>query len=1033
MTLAELCVRRSVFAVMLVCFLVVLGIFSFRELGVDLFPRADPATVNINMRLPGASPEEMTTQVVLPLEEALSTISGLDELTAQSTEGISRITAKFVLERDIESAAQDVREKVAGALRGLPPNILPPVIQKADPDADPVISVVVASERSLRETTEIADKEIKRLLETVDGVGDVSLTGGRERQIRVYADADKLNAYGLTIRQFESAIQNENVETPGGRIVRGESELGVRTLGRLSAVEQFGNIIVANVGGSPIRVSDLGRVEDSFAEPSSWNTLGGRQAVTLDVRRQSGTNTVQIIAAVKDKLAQIQKTLPPGVELRIIRDQSVFINASVRSLEEHLLFGSLLASLVVMLFIRNVRSVLIAAVAIPTSIVATFTLLKVMDFTLNNMTLLALTLAVGIVIDDAIVVLENIVRYIEEKGYHPFQAAIDATREITLAVLATTLSLVIIFLPIAFMNGYARRYVNQFGWTMAFAILVSMLVSFTLTPMLSSRMLEPGGEGAGGHGSKESRLWSWIDGHYGRLLRWSLGNRGTVMAVAIIAFLLTFPLNAMVGRDWIPPDDQSELTVLLNLPEGTSLEGTSKLASDLASRVARLPEVEFTNPFIHEGLSSHSHVYVRLKDLDERKKSNLEVASDARALAASYPNLRTKVMIPSALGGGEMFFPIRAVILGPDFDRVAGIAKEVAARLRGVKGLLDVDAMVSLNSPELQVRIDRQRASDLGVRAADVATAVRLMIAGEDEISTYKEGDEQYPVTMQLLPEQQKNPEMLSRIMIPSSKVGQVRLDNVASIERGLGPARIERFNRQFQVSVSANNAPDFPLDVAAAAVTSQIRQIGLPAGYSYKMLGSVKILDETTRNLVIAFLLASIFMYMVLAAQFDSFLHPFTIMLSLPLSIPFALFSLWITGRTLNLWSALGVLLLLGIVKKNGILQVDYTNKLLAEGVPREQAILQANHVRLRPILMTTLSIVAGLIPTAVGIGAGSAQRSAVAVTIIGGQSLCLLLTLVVTPVAYSLLAEAGDRGWRASLTPVVERVRLGVARLRT
>ena len=1034
MTLAELCVRRSVFAVMLVCFLVVLGVFSFRELGVDLFPRADPATVNINMRLPGASPEEMTTQVVLPLEEALSTISGLDELTAQSTEGLSRITAKFVLERDIESAAQDVREKVAGAQRSLPPNILPPVVQKADPDADPVISVVVASERSLRETTEIADKEIKRLLETVDGVGDVSLTGARERQIRVYADADKLNAYGLTIKQFEAAIQNENVETPGGRIVRGESELGVRTLGRLSAVEQFGNIIVANAGGSPVRVSDLGRVEDSFAEPSSWNTLGGRQAVTLDVRRQSGTNTVQIIAAVKDKLAQIQTTLPPGVELRIIRDQSVFINASVRSLEEHLLFGSLLASLVVMLFIRNLRSVLIAAVAIPTSIVATFTLLKVMDFTLNNMTLLALTLAVGIVIDDAIVVLENIVRYIEEKGYRPFQAAIDATREITLAVVATTLSLVIIFLPIAFMSGYARRYVNQFGWTMAFSILVSMLVSFTLTPMLSSRLLEPGGEGAGGHGSKESRFWSWTSGHYGRLLQWSLGNRGTVIVLAAITFLLTFPLNAMVGRDWIPPDDQSELTMLLNLPEGTSLEGTSKVASDLARRIARLPEVEFTNPFIHEGgLSSHSHVYVRLKDIGERKKSNLEVAADARALAAGYPNLRTRVMIPSALGGGEMFFPIRAVILGPDFNRTAEIAKQLAGRLRGVKGLLDVDPMVSLNSPELQVRIDRQRASDLGVRAADVATAVRLMIAGEDEISTYKEGDEQYPVTMQLLPEQQKNPEMLARIMIPSSKVGQVRLDNVAGIERGLGPARIERFNRQFQVSVSANNAPDFPLDQAAAAVTSQIRQIGVPAGYSYKMLGSVKILDETTRNLVIAFLLASIFMYMVLAAQFDSFLHPFTIMLSLPLSIPFALFSLWITGRTLNLWSALGVLLLLGIVKKNGILQVDYTNKLLAEGVPREQAILQANHVRLRPILMTTLSIVAGLIPTAVGIGAGSAQRSAVAVTIIGGQSLCLLLTLVVTPVAYSLLAEAGDRGWRASLSPVVERVRLGVARLRT
>src|SRR5713226_1934267 len=655
MTLAELCVRRSVFAVMLICFLVVLGIFSFRELGVDLFPRADPATVNINMRLPGASPEEMTTQVVLPLEEALSTIGGLDELTAQSTEGISRMTARFVLERDIESAAQDVREKVAGALRALPPNILPPVIQKADPDADPVISVVVASERSLRETTEIADKEIKRLLETVDGVGDVSLTGGRERQIRVYADADKLNAYGLTIKQFESAIQNENVETPGGRIVRGESELGVRTLGRLSAVEQFGTIIVANVGGSPIRVSDLGRVEDSFAEPSSWNTLGGRQAVTLDVRRQSGTNTVQIIAAVKDKLAQIRKTLPPGVELRIIRDQSVFINASVKSLEEHLLFGSLLASLVVMLFIRNLRSVLIAAVAIPTSIVATFTLLKVMDFTLNNMTLLALTLAVGIVIDDAIVVLENIVRYIEEKHYEPMQAAIEATKEITLAVVATTISLVIIFVPIAFMTGYARRYVNQFGWTMAFSVMVSMLVSFTLTPMLSSRMLkrlaQKRGSGAGGqepapdprhptpdithqaeHTSKDSRFFGWIDRVYGRILAWSLDHRMVVVAVALATFALTFPLNAMVGRDWIPPDDQSEFTVSMNWPEGTSIEGTSRQAVEIADRIKQIPEVDFVNPFIHEGLASHNHIYVRLVDITRRNASNLEVAAKVRKI-----------------------------------------------------------------------------------------------------------------------------------------------------------------------------------------------------------------------------------------------------------------------------------------------------------------------------------------------------------------------------------------------------------------
>jgi hydrophobic/amphiphilic exporter-1 (mainly G- bacteria), HAE1 family len=983
--------------------------------------------VNVNIRLPGATPEEMTTQVVLPLEEALSTISGLDELTSSATEGSARITCQFVLERETESAPQDVREKVAGALRSLPPNILPPVIQKADPDADPVLTVVVAGDKSLRETTEIADKQIKRVLETVDGVGEVSLTGARLRQIRVFADADKLAAYGLTVMDVESAIRSENVEIPGGSIVRGDSELGVRTLGRLDAVSQFSDIIVKNVGGSPVRVSDLGRVEDSFAEPRSWNALGGRQAVSLDVRRQSGTNTVRIIDNVKRELARIEKTLPPGLDLRIIRDQSVFINASIDSLEEHLLFGSLLASLVVFLFIRSPRSVLIASLAIPTSIVATFTVLKVMDFTLNNMTLLALTLAVGIVIDDAIVVLENIVRYIEEKHLDPRTAAIEATKEITLAVLATTLSLVIIFLPIAFMSGYARRYVNQFGWTMAVSILVSMLVSFTLTPMLSSRLLRRTGGGAA-HGTKEQPFFAWIDSRYGGVLRWALDHRGVVIAACFGAFLLAFPLNALVGRDWIPPDDQGELTVLLNLPEGSSLDATSRIAGDMAAKIQSMKGVEFANPYVHEGLMSHSHIYVKLVDLSERDFTNLEAAATIRKLGASYRNLRCRVVIPSALGGGETFFPIRALILGPDFERVAAISKDAASRIRKLPGLLDVDTSVSLNSPEMEVSIDRQRASDLGVRAADIGNAVRLMIAGEDQISTYKEGDEQYDVTLQLPPEQQKDPEVLARLMIPSTKVGQVRLDNVATIRPGTGPARIDRYNRQFQVTVYGNNAADMPLDAAARAVSEEVRKTGLPQDYTFRFTGSVKILDETTRNLIIAFLLASIFMYMVLAAQFDSFLHPFTIMLSLPLSIPFALFSLWVTGRTLNLWSSLGVLLLLGIVKKNGILQVDYTNKLRAEGLPLREAILQANHVRLRPILMTTLSIVAGLIPTAVGIGAGAAQRSAVAVTIIGGQMLCLLPTLLVTPVAYSLLAEAEERGFRNVVAPYATRAWAGL-----
>jgi hydrophobe/amphiphile efflux-1 (HAE1) family protein len=1049
MTIPELCVKRPVFSVTLIGFLLVLGIFSFRDLGVDLFPKTDPATVTVTVDLPGATAEEMSTEVILPLEEAVSSVGGLDELSSEADEGVATLTCKFVLERDTEGAAQDVREKVAAAIRLLPPTILPPTITKDDPDSDPVLSLLIAGGADLRETTEVADKQIKRTLETVNGVGEVDLTGGRIRQIRVFGDAEKLNAYGITITQLEQAIQNQNVEVPGGTIRRGASEMGVRTLGRIEASDLFNDIIVANVNGTPIRIRDVGRVEDSFAEPTTWNMIRGKEAVVLDIRRQTGTNTLEVIDAAKAKINQLKSTLPPGITIQVIRDNSTFIKASIASLEEHLLFGSLLASLVVMLFIRNLRSVIIAAVAIPTSIIATFTLLRVMDFTLNNMTLLALTLAVGIVIDDAIVVLENIVRYIEEKGFEPKRAAIEATKEIMLAVLATTLSLVIIFVPIAFTTGYARRYLNQFGWTMAFSVMVSMLVSFTLTPMLCSRLLgrirrksgvapDPSAAPARtmeahASASTENKFFVWIDGTYGKLLEWSLDHRGTVAWVAAGTLALTFPLNALVGRDFIPADDQSELTVVFDAPVGTSLQGTAKIATQLAHEIERNPSVSFAWASVLTE-DNHGQVYVGLTDVSKRKASSSDVGNDIRKILAKpeYADLRSVVLLPSVLGSSVDYGTIRPLILGPDFYGAAKIAEESAGEMRKIKGLVDVSAEVNLNTPELQVKIDRQRASDLGVRASDIANAVRLMVAGTDQISTYKEGSEQYDVTMQLLPEQQRNPELLARLMIPSAKVGQVRLDSVATLERGVGPTVIDRYNRQFQVALTANNSASLPFDAAVRAITAAIERVPHP-NYFVKFTGTVKILDETTRSLIIAFLLACIFMYMVLAAQFDSFLHPFTIMLSLPLSVPFALLTLWLTHRTLNLWSALGVFLLLGVVKKNGILQVDYTNRLRKEGVPLREAIIRANHVRLRPILMTTLAIVAGLVPTATGIGAGASQRSAIALTIIGGQSLCLLLTLLITPVAYSFFSELEAKKIHIPWQEGLAKVRLGVARVFT
>ncbi len=1021
MTISELSVRRPVFALMLISFLVVLGVFSFRDLGVDLFPRSDPATVNISIQLPGATPEEMATQVVLPIEEAVNTISGLDELSAQISEGSARITCTFVLERDLEGAAQDVREKVSGALRFLPPNIYPPVIQKADPDSAPVLTISVVSDKNLRETTEIADKQIRRVLETVDGVGTVTMSGGRPRQIRLFFDAEKLNAYGITINQVQRAIQSENVEIPGGRIVRGASEEGVRTLGRVDAVGQFADIIIANVNGSPIRLRDVGRVEDSFAEPNTWNMVEGKEGVRLDVRRQSGTNTVAIVNLVKEKLNQIQRTLPPGVDTKIIADRSIFINASVAALQEHLLYGSLLASLVVLLFIRNFRSVVIASLAIPTSVIATFTLLRAMDFTLNNMTLLGLTLAVGIVIDDAIVVLENIVRFIEEKYELPKTAAIDATKEITLAVVATTISLVIIFVPIAFMTGYARRYVNEFGWTMAFSVMVSMLVSFTLTPMLSSLFLKPSKSKAGEekHSSREVGFFHWLSKQYGWLLAWSLDHRFAVIVLSLAIFATAIPLNSRVGRDWIPADDQNELTLYIDMAISTSLEANVKILTEITEQIKQVRGVEFVNPYVGVEKSGHSHTYIRLVDISKRDFTQEDVAKDIRKIMAQYPSIRSRVNWPSALGEGESYSGINVRMLGPDLQRVGEYARKLHTELKGTPGFADVDMDLDINSPELQIQIDRQRASDLGVRAADVATAVRLMIAGEDQISTYKEAGEQYPVTMQLLPEQQKDPKVLARLMIPSTKVGQVRLDNIATVQRGLSPGRINRYNRQFQVAVRANLNSDIALGAAAEKVREATRKVGLPPGYTSRFSGTVRTLDDTNKSLIIAFLLACIFMYMVLAAQFESLLHPLAIMMSLPMSIPFALLTLWLTGRTLNLWSSLGVLLLLGIVKKNGILQIDYANKLREQGMPLREAVLEACQVRLRPILMTTFSIIGGLIPTAIGNGAGAAQRSAIAVTIIGGQTLCLLLTLIVTPVTYSLLSQLSELKWAGALKP--------------
>jgi HAE1 family hydrophobic/amphiphilic exporter-1 len=1035
--LSELCVRRPVFATMLVMSLVVLGVFSFRDLGVDLFPRADPATVNVSLALPGASPDEISTSVIEPMEEAISGVSGIDEISARISEGRGNVTVRFVLERDLNEAVNDVREKVAGAIKSVPPELLPPVITKVDPDADPVISIMVSSDAmSLRSLTEVADKQISRAIQTVNGVGQVTIAGTRAREIHVVVDIEKLNSYGLSITEVRDAVINENVEIPGGAIEQGKGQLLLRTLGRIDATEDFNNVVVATKNGTPIRVSDIGYAEDSFERPTSSVWMGDKPAVLLDVRRAMGENTVAVIEGVRAKLPAIQRSLPKSVVLTTIRDDSKFIYASVASLEEHLIFGSLFAAIVVMVFIRNIRAVIIAALAIPASIISSFTLMNIMGFTLNNMTLLGITLAVGIVIDDAIVVLENIFRYIEEKDCSPFEAAIQGTREVALAVMATTLSLVVIFLPIAFMNGYAKRFINPFGWTMAFSIMVSMLVSFTLTPMLSSRFLKLS-DAVADHKTKERGFFHWLDTTYARQVRWALDHPSVIIALSIITFLFTFPLNRMVGREFVPTEDMGEWTIHMDTPEGTSLEGSQEIAFNVLKELDGIEGVAQIEPMVNPGGSgaggggggsnvTHIHFQCQALPIDQRKQTQSEIITEMRKRLAAHPAYRPSITSRNALGSGEGQggYAISANILGPDLQQVAEFSMKALAEAAKVPSLTEMKISLSVSNPEIHVAVDRRRAADLGVRMATIGNTLRLAVAGDDQISFYKEGQEQYPIKIRVLESQRRDAEQIGRLTVPSPS-GPVRIDNIARVVRGLGPSQLQRSNRQFSVMVTADVAPGHALDEASNDVRKLFGSLGMPPTMSYRLQGQSKILDETTANLMLAIALAMIFVYMVLAAQFESFLQPIVIMLVLPISVPFALFTLWITHRTLNLWSALGMLLLLGIVKKNSILQVDYANVLRAQGMGVRDAIVESCRTRLRPILMTTSAIIAGLIPTSLGLGIGGTGRAAIAVTVIGGQSLCLFLTLLLVPVAYvkfHALEEAfvGQRGkeWLGKLS---------------
>ncbi len=1019
MKLVDICIRRPVFATMLIAFLVALGAFSYRQLAVDLFPNIDFPIVSVTTTLKGASVEEVESGLTKPIEEAINTIEGIDELNSVSKEGLSHIYVIFDLARNREQAAQDVREKVAAVIAQLPEGTDPPVVAKWDVEASPILSIAVGGNRSLREVTEIARKQVKEDLEAIRGVGSISLVGGLERAVEIDVDTDKLAAYGLSIQQVKGALRSQNVEIPSGHVDQGSKELVLRTMGRMLKVDDFKQLIVGNTQGRPIMIGDLGRVTDGSVEPRTMTRLDGKPAVSLLIRKQTGTNTVEVIDRIKARLAEISGTMPNDISMEIVRDHSRFIKLSIHEVQFHLILAAILVSLTVMMFISNIRATLIAAIAIPTSIISTFTLMSVMGFTLNNITMLALVLSTGIVIDDAVVVLENIFRYAEEKGMSAMDAASVATKEISLAVMATTMSLVVIFLPVAFMSGRVGRFFNSYGITVACSILVSLLVSFTLTPMLCSRFIKLK-KPKGGHAPKATGLgiYAAIDGAYGKILRWSLRHRWPIIVLSFAIAASTVPLFMAVGKDFLPQDDQSEFEVIIQTPPGYSLARSETVFKELEARLRTLPTVTHLLSTIGdatgrlragEGPVTQGSVYVRLQELDQRAISQFTVMEKARTLMTQFPDLRTSVQsINMFMSGGQRYTEIEIYLTGPSLEKLDRYSNEIMAGMRKIPGLVDVDTTLSVRQPEMRVNINRNKASSFGIKVQDIAATLRTLVGGEP-VTKYKEDQEQYDVWLRAQAPNRHDQDALEDLTIATPSGGLVKLSNLATLNEERGPAEIDRYNRQRKVTIVAN-LQNLALSEAIDKIRPILERLDLPPQYNYEFQGRAKALRESMDNFGVAFLLSVLFMYMILAAQFESFLHPITILLALPLSIPFALVSLLLLGDTLNLYSILGLFMLFGIVKKNGILQIDYTNTLRAEGMQRDEAILQANHVRLRPILMTTVMLVVGMIPIALGQGPGSSSRASMAKVIIGGQSLCLLLTLLLTPVAYSLFDDLGQ-----------------------
>jgi multidrug efflux pump len=1015
MTLSDLSIKNHVFAWMLMAALIIFGGIGFSRLGVSQNPDVDFPVINVSVTLEGASPEIMETDVVEILEDAVTTIEGVRSISSTSKQGRASVTVEFDLARDIDLALQDVQTRVAQAARLLPREIDAPVVTKTNPEDQPIMWLNISGNKDPRELSNYVRNVLKDQFQTLPGVGEVMLGGYLERNVRVWLDARKMEAFGLTADDITAAIQRQHVEVPAGRIETADREMNVRAEGEAIDVKQFARIIVASRNGAPIHLDDVAVVQDGFEDKRRIARSMGRPALGFGIKKQRGSNAVEVARGVKAKIEEVRPNLPEGLTLAISFDGTTFIEEAVREIEFGLLMAALLTGVVCWLFLGSWSSTVNVLLAIPTSIIGTFICIYFFGFTLNTFTLLGLSLSVGIVVDDAIMVLENIYRH-RERGEGRLEAARAGAREITFAAMAATAAIVAIFLPVAFMKGIIGRFFFEFGVTISVAVLLSLLEALTLTPMRCSQFLEVGGR-SGRFGAAIDRFFHRLASGYRRWLEPSLRHRWSVLAAATLIFALSLVILRFMNREFVPAQDQSRVFIRLQTPVGSSVDYTDRMLARVEEFLQTRPEMEryFAAVGGFGGGDVNTAVaFVTLKRPRERpvdpqvghRLSAQEFMGLARRELNAIPGLKAIMQDLSQQGfTAQRGFPIELSLRGPDWDRLAEHAGTLMDRMKATGLVTDLDTDYQVGMPEVKVIPDRQKAADLGVSMETIGDTVNVLIGGA-RVARFKDAGRRYDIRVRLLAEDRAKPDDIRRLLVRTSTGGLVHLGDIVEVIEKPTLQVITHQNRQRAIGIFGNVAAG----ASQAEVLKVVQGIGreiLPDGYSLILSGSAQVFQESFASLLFALVLGLVVAYMVLASQFNSFVHPFTVLLALPFSLTGALLSLWIGGQSLNIYSMIGLILLMGIAKKNSIILVDFTNQLRNTGLPRDRALLEACPIRLRPILMTSISTIAGAVPSALALGPGAETRVPMALAVIGGITVSTFMTLFVIPTAYSVLDD--------------------------